>query len=172
MENKEYWETSPINQLVNENMEKYLAYKEDNESVIAEDVHLIELLDKLGFDTNKPGTYLFKELVSEIYDDVIASKDKTSEYKNILVFKDLNKDRPFLYRVISDRLGIKEEAFAEYIYDAVSTIDKADPYLCDSKKQSAGIMAYNIAMHYEQLKKIELNPVKKNIKLVKKIKKK
>ena len=151
MENKEYWETSPINQLVNENMEKYLAYKEDNESVIAEDVHLIELLDKLGFDTNKPGTYLFKELVSEIYDDVIASKDKTSEY---------------------NRLGIKEEAFAEYIYDAVSTIDKADPYLCDSKKQSAGIMAYNIAMHYEQLKKIELNPVKKNIKLVKKIKKK
>ena len=95
MENKEYWETSPINQLVNENMEKYLAYKEDNESVIAEDVHLIDLLDKLGFDTNKPGTYLFKELVSEIYDDVIASKDKTSEYKNILVFKDLNKDRPF-----------------------------------------------------------------------------
>ena len=74
--------------------------------------------------------------------------------------------------MISDRLGIKEEAFAEYIYDAVSTIDKADPYLCDSKKQSAGIMAYNIAMHYEQLKKIELNPVKKNIKLVKKIKKK
>ncbi len=166
MEKRIFESTSLLNRFINEDRERYMVYKTYKERGVyipqGEDIYLLELLDNMGFDVNKPGTYLFRELVSEIYGDVISSED-LGDYKSTLVLKDLNNERPFIYTVISNRLDIKPEGFYEYIYDATSKINRD----CDDKllratvlgsnynNQKPGMMAYNIAKYYDKFRRGE-----------------
>ena len=166
MEKRIFESTSLLNRFINEDRERYMVYKTYKERGVyipqGEDIYLLELLDNMGFDVNKPGTYLFRELVSEIYGDVISSED-LGDYKSTLVLKDLNNERPFIYTVISNRLDIKPEGFYEYIYDATTNINKdcSDKLLrttvlgANYNNQKPGMMAYNIAKYYEKFRRGE-----------------
>ena len=184
MEKKEFESTSITNQMINEDRERYMVYKTNKENGIfvpqGESIYLLELLDVLGFPMDKPGTYFFRELVSDICGDIESCDCKLSDYKTAIVLKDLSSEKPILFSVISDRLGIRPEGFNEYVYDAISNIDNnhADKTLSEvvlgsSKNQSNSIMAYNIAKYYEYAKAIGAKqPIKKRLGLVKEIKKK
>jgi len=166
MEKRIFESTCLLNRFINEDRERYMVYKTYKERGVyipqGEDIYLLELLDNMGFDVNKPGTYLFRELVSEIYGDVISNED-LGDYKSTLVLKDLNDERPFIYTVISNRLDIKPEGFYEYIYDVTSNINKdcSDKLLrttvlgANYNNQKPGMMAYNIAKYYEKFRRGE-----------------
>lgn len=183
MEKKIFENSSLLNQFINEDREVYMQYKANKERGAfipqGDGIYLLELLDYIGFDIDNPGTYLFRELVSDIYGGLLSNKDSLRDYKATIIHRDLDSERPLMYKVISDRLGINPEGFYEYVYDATSTIskdckDKAlrehvlGPNFRDLKP---GIMAYNIAKKYEQVRKEGyVKPLKHG--LVKEIKKK
>lgn len=183
MKKEEYLKTSFVNQFINEDRERYMVYKANKERgrffYLNEKIELLELLDKSGFDLEKPGTFLFSELVLEIYGNNVSCSTKLDDYKLMVVLKDLNSERSLIYKGISDRLGIKEDALVEYIYDATSNISKEckdidlrnnmlGPNYQDSKPS---VLAYNASKYYEKFKKEEYKkPIKHG--LVKKIKKK
>ena len=183
MEKKEFENTSLLNRIVNEDREAYLIYRTNKENGVFisqnDNIYLLELLDYMGFDINKPGTYLFRELVADIYGGLLSDKSALRDYKAQIIRNDLNKEKPFMYNVISDRLGIKTEGFYEYVYDATSTINKdcKDTELrkivlgLNFRDLKPGIMAYMIAKSYE---KVRREGYTKTLKpgLVKKIKKK
>lgn len=164
MEKKEFEGLSLLNQFINEDREKYMVYKTNKEKGVfipqSDGIYLLELLDYIGFDINKPGTYLFRELVSEIYGDVLSSSTKMGDYKSMVVLKDLNSEKSKIYMGISDRLGIKEEGFVEYIHDATDNIEKEcmDKELrttllgLNFRDQKPSMMAYKIAKYYEKVR--------------------
>lgn len=183
MKKEEYLKTSFVNQFINEDKERYMVYKANKERgrfyYLNEKIELLELLDKSGFDLEKPGTFLFSELVLEIYENIVSCSTKLDDYKLMLVLKDLNSERSLIYKGISDRLGIKEDALVEYIYDATSNISKEckDTDLRNNmlgsnyQDSKPSVLAYNASKYYEKFKK---EGYKKPIMhgLVKKIKKK
>lgn len=183
MEKKEFEKTSLINQIVNEDRERYMVYKtnKNNGNIIPQEerFYLLELLDDMGFDINRPGTYLFRELVKDIHSDVVSCSPSLGDYKSAIIFKDLNSEKSFVYTVLADRLGINTEGLTEYLYDAVENISEecSDKDLrsfilgYEFRNKKPSVLAYDVAKYFEKTSKMETKPQVKHG-LVKEIKKK
>ena len=89
------------------------------------DVEILSILEKLGYPMSHLGTYLYKDLIALVCDEIkdMSISELQSENKNMLA--DLNKGYSSLYRWVASEdkeLGCK--SFHSYIEGAISKIDE------------------------------------------------
>lgn len=136
------------------------------------EVVILAILDKLGYPMNESGTYLFKETISEILDEINAPKEKQYYKENLL--EQLKIENSDFYRhLASDYLETGLRLYNLRIKEMLDKIDyeKGDKNLAESlynKEDHYGEKAYKIATYISSLnlsyfeeKKQKINTKKK-----------
>lgn len=144
---------------------QYYRYKDDekikNGEYVSElstyqmdEIRIMSILERLGFSLDEVGTYLYKELVINVYSDI----EKTGE--NLL--EELKNPYSSYYQQIARgyyEMGVK--TFHKYINSAIESIDetKVDESLVetifgnDIVNSGYGIRAYEIAAYMVRIDK-------------------
>lgn len=121
--------TSFAKMIAKDDKEKYEQFKagtfaSDKESDYR-DIYILTLLEGMGFPMDKLGTYLYKELIMEVKDQLKKADEEESieSYKEI--YDDINNFDSNLYLwLASDYLEIGKKSFMIYMKQAFDSIDK------------------------------------------------
>lgn len=140
--------------------ERYSKYKENKGkgAFLPErmDIHILELLERIGFPMEEKGTYLYKELILEVYEKIqsgVEEKELLSELKD----KFSN-----IYTYVSQEwLEINQVRYLNYLEDATKKIQyrTSDKKLARKLYKSVnptkdyGVLAYKIAKYYQLVQK-------------------
>ena len=106
-----------------EKYEQYKAgiYKSDEKSDYG-DIYILALLEGMGFPMDKLGTYLYKELIMEVKEQLKEKEETIESYNEI--YDDVNNFDSILYLwVASDYLEIGRKTFMLYMKQAFDSID-------------------------------------------------
>lgn len=110
--------------VIKNNKQKYENYRYRNIKMINDkksiDIKIMELLDKLGFSMEEDGTYLYNELIREVYEK-IGHDETDRSFGLILELKD--KYSNFYTSIARDWLEMNPDDFIDSIEDSVSKID-------------------------------------------------
>lgn len=88
-------------------------------------MYILSLIEGLGFPMDELGTYLYKELVMEVKDQLEKIEEKDSEAYNEL-YNSLNDVDSNIYLwVASDYLEMGKDSYLIYLSQAVKKIDKS-----------------------------------------------
>ena len=141
---------------VNYDREKYAIYKKSKEAGALYPPTLsnriLEVMDNLGYDMERPGTYLLGELVSMAFDYL---KDADYE-KELEIYRDLKSNRSNIVFVTANEfLEVRVGGFKDHILDAVNNIDKEKEdkelankvYGQNGRSENAGIVAFKLAQY-------------------------
>lgn len=139
--------------------EKYQKYCESkNGEGLSNDIDtdILKILNDLGFPMEKKGTYLYKELISEVYDRIQKGED---EKELLLCLKD--KCSNIYTEVSQEWLEMPQLAFLNSVEDSINNIKYKNSdkvlfrKLCKSINPSKdyGVLAFKIAKYYQLLQK-------------------
>lgn len=106
-----------------EKYEQYKAgtYKSDVESDYG-DIYILALLEGMGFPMDNLGTYLYKELIMEVKEQLKEKEETIESYNEI--YDDVNNFDSNLYLwVASDYLEMGRKTFMLYMKQAFDSID-------------------------------------------------
>ena len=110
--------------VIKNNKQKYENYRYRNIKMINDkksiDIKIMELLDKLGFSMEEDGTYLYNELIREVYEK-IGHDETDRSFGLIRELKD--KYSNFYTSIARDWLEMNPDDFIDSIEDSVSKID-------------------------------------------------
>lgn len=152
--------TSFVMQEANRAKNIYEKYKTGGKKELSEetskDMIILEILQKLGFPLDELGTYLYKDMIREIYDrlDNIKTLKEVYQYKTLL--NELgNPFSSFYLHVARELNDIGIKSFHLYIQKAILKIEEEHinmellQSIYDNKfdKQNYGIDAYKIAAY-------------------------
>ena len=170
--------------------EKYELYKKGELKNIDEEtkkeLKILDILERLGYPMNELGTYLYKDLINEVCDEMKGVSTRRDIDKCRILLQELTDTYSNLYHYIArewKEMGIK--TFHLYIGQATERIDKEKIDKELSKKiygnnhnsQDYGLHAFQIAAYtlnkysydnikvYEQPKIKKLSNMPNNIKL-------
>ncbi|MEE3342576.1 MAG: hypothetical protein VZS44_00615 [Bacilli bacterium] len=112
----------------NRDKENFEKYKNGNTEELSEetikDMRLLQLLQRLGYPMEELGTYLFKDVIAEVYNSIQDESGKKDIDKCRSIMVDLNNPFSNLYHYIArewKELGIK--SFHLFIKKATDKID-------------------------------------------------
>ena len=149
-------------------LERYRNYKKGELDKIDDrelDMRILSLLEELGYPVEKFGTYLYKELISYIYDDVGKAIQTNIDNKELMY--ELLEPYSGLYRgLASDYLEIGTKSFHKYVKEAIALRDSknatapltltikglSDNYI-DYGVQAMFLAAYIYGNYYKENKK-------------------
>ncbi len=128
-------------------LERYRSYKQGEEIGDKElDMRILSLLEGLGYPIEKIGTYLYKELISYIYDDVKESIKSGIEPKELM--EELIYPYSGLYHEIArEYLEIGVKPFHKYIKESIEEKDSSkaiEPLSITIKGLEEGYIDYGI----------------------------
>ena len=139
------------------NYEKYKTVgKEELSEETIIDMTILEVLQNLGFPMDRLGTYLYKDMIREIYDKLENMKTIKEVYQYKTLLNELGNIYSSFYLQIArewKEIGIK--SFHIYIQNAIDKIDETkasqtllnDIYDNNWNKKNYGIDAYKIAAY-------------------------
>ena len=160
--------------------EKYENYKKGELKSIDEetnkDLKILDILERLGYSMNELGTYLYKDLIKEVCDEMKDVSTRRDMDKCRILLSELTNIYSNLYHYIArewKEMGIK--TFHLYIGQATERIDKEKIdqelskkiYGNNPKPQDYGLHAFQIAAYtlnkysYDNTKKYQQPKVKK-----------
>ena len=106
-------------------LERYRNYKKGELDKIDDrelDMRILSLLEELGYPIENIGTYLYKELISYIYEDVGKAIQTNIDNKELMY--ELLEPYSGLYRgLASDYLEIGTKSFHKYVKEAIALRD-------------------------------------------------
>ena len=170
--------------------EKYELYKKEELKNINEETRrelkILDILERLGYPMNELGTYLYKDLINEVCDEMKDVSTRRDIDKCRILLQELTDIYSNLYHYIArewKEMGIK--TFHLYIGQATERIDKEKIdkelskkiYGNNHKSQDYGLHAFQIAAYtlnkysydnievYKQPKIKKLSNMPNNIKL-------
>ena len=170
----------------NKAKEKYSKYLNGQSENFSEneirDMRLLNLLDRLGFNLDELGTYLYKDLVAEIYEQIKDASNRRDMDKCRALMLELSNAYSNIYHYVArecNEIGVK--SFHLYIEKAIENIDeeKVDVALAhkvygdNPEEQNYGLEAFRLAAYaankyaynYHKPKVRKLSNFPENIKL-------
>ena len=164
------------------NFQKYQTKDiEDLSEEAIKDMKILDVLQQLGYPMDELGTYLYKDMIREVYDKLEKMSTPKEVYQYKAILSELRKPFSNSYLYIArewKEMGIK--SFHLYIQKALSKVDEQSSNKKLSKevyggkldRQNYAVNAYRIAI--QTLKQIRLsneNTTEHQKKLVRKIEK-
>ena len=147
----------------NQDKDNYIKYKIGKlgkvSSLVLNNMKILEVLEKLGFDMDELGTYLYKDLIEEVYQ--FLNKKPSEEEVNKLKLQLSDAFSSIYYYIAREWKEIGVKPFHLYIEKAIENIsyDSIDQDLAkkiyNDELSDYGSRAFEIASYMSGYKKIE-----------------
>lgn len=143
--------------IAKDDKERYINYKYNNakpsDKYEKDAMEIISILERLGFSLDEVGTYLYKELIVSIYQEIKSDEEITESREEML--------NRLIKKLVYNILEITKDQYEEFVKESIDSIDGNDIDIELSDKifkdsiYDYGNNAFEIAYQYKEIKKIE-----------------